>query len=192
MSTLKVDTILKRTGTGTITLGQSGDTISIPSGTTLAVTGTATGVGGENTPAFFAYLSSNQNPSQNVFTKVTFDTEDYDSDGTYDNTTNYRFTPAVAGKYLVFAQIETYGSNVSNLNYNNTRIMKNGSEYMTVSPDHRNNMPYGALSTVQAIMDLNTTDYVEIFARAHDQGDSTLTFSGNSGRPCFFGAYKLI
>ena len=34
MSTLKVDTILKRTGTGTITLGQSGDTISIPSGTT--------------------------------------------------------------------------------------------------------------------------------------------------------------
>ena len=32
MSTLKVDTILKRTGTGTISIGQSGDTISIPSG----------------------------------------------------------------------------------------------------------------------------------------------------------------
>ena len=37
MSTLKVDTILKRTGTGTITVGQSGDTVSIPSGTTLDV-----------------------------------------------------------------------------------------------------------------------------------------------------------
>ena len=36
MSTLKVDTILKRTGTGTITVGQSGDTISIP--TTLNAT----------------------------------------------------------------------------------------------------------------------------------------------------------
>ena len=143
------------------------------------------------TPAFFAYLSSNQNPSQNVYTKVTFDTEDVDSDGTYDNSTNYRFTPAVAGKYLVFAQIETYGSNVSNLNYNNTRIMKNGSEYMTASPDHRNNMPYGALCTVQAIMTLDDNDYVEIFARAHDQGDSTLTFSGNGGRPCFFGAYRI-
>ena len=46
MSTLKVDTILKRTGTGTITLGQSGDTISIPSGATLnsAGTNTLTGV----------------------------------------------------------------------------------------------------------------------------------------------------
>ena len=39
MSTLKVDTILKRTGTGTITVGQSGDTISIPSGATLSVAG---------------------------------------------------------------------------------------------------------------------------------------------------------
>ena len=45
MSTLKVDTILKRTGTGTITLGQSGDTVDIPSGATLDVTGaTVTGL----------------------------------------------------------------------------------------------------------------------------------------------------
>ena len=40
MSTLKVDTILKRSGTGTITLGQSGDTISIPSGATITNSGT--------------------------------------------------------------------------------------------------------------------------------------------------------
>ena len=40
MSTLKVDTILKRTGTGTITVGQSGDTITIPSGATLSNQGT--------------------------------------------------------------------------------------------------------------------------------------------------------
>ena len=32
MSTLKVDTILKRSGTGTITLGQSGDTVTLGSG----------------------------------------------------------------------------------------------------------------------------------------------------------------
>jgi len=32
MSTLKVDTILKRTGTGTITLGQSGDTVTLGTG----------------------------------------------------------------------------------------------------------------------------------------------------------------
>ena len=46
MSKLKVDTILKKAGTGTITIGQSGDTISIPSGATLANSGTATGFDG--------------------------------------------------------------------------------------------------------------------------------------------------
>ena len=51
MSTLKVDTILKRTGTGTITVGQSGDTISIPSGATLNSAGTNTLEGISNTPA---------------------------------------------------------------------------------------------------------------------------------------------
>ena len=39
MSTLKVDEILKRTGTGTITIGQSGDTINIPSGASLSAAG---------------------------------------------------------------------------------------------------------------------------------------------------------
>ena len=47
MSTLKVDTILKRTGTGTITVGQSGDTIDFPTGTTISGSGA-------NTPAFQA------------------------------------------------------------------------------------------------------------------------------------------
>ena len=44
MSTLKVDTILKRTGTGTIAIGQSGDTLSLTGTTNItgntAITGT--------------------------------------------------------------------------------------------------------------------------------------------------------
>ena len=51
MSTLKVDTILKRTGTGTITVGQSGDTITIPSGATLNSAGTNTLEGINNNPS---------------------------------------------------------------------------------------------------------------------------------------------
>ena len=43
MSTLKVDEILKRTGTGTITIGQSGDTVTIPSGATLNAAGSTSG-----------------------------------------------------------------------------------------------------------------------------------------------------
>ncbi len=44
MSTLEVNKITPSTGTS-ITLGDSGDTFTIPSGVTLANSGTATGFG---------------------------------------------------------------------------------------------------------------------------------------------------
>ena len=42
MSTLKVDTILKRSGTGTITIGQSGDTVTLGSGASSSGFGAST------------------------------------------------------------------------------------------------------------------------------------------------------
>ena len=93
MSTLKVDQILKRTGTGTITLGQSGDTIAIPSGATISNSGTATGFGGDGTPKFYAKKNADQTGiTDHAMTKVTFQTEEFDSDNAFDNSTNYRFT----------------------------------------------------------------------------------------------------
>ena len=43
--TLKVGTITTSSGSGTITLGQSGETVTIPSGVTLTNSGTASGFG---------------------------------------------------------------------------------------------------------------------------------------------------
>jgi len=80
VSTIKVDTIKNRAGTATIT--------------TADVT---------NAPAFEAQVTSNQTISDNTATKVTFDNEIFDTDGKYDHSTNYRFTPTVAGKYFVYA-----------------------------------------------------------------------------------------
>jgi hypothetical protein len=44
--TLKVSNIQTSSGSGTITIGQSGETVSIPSGCTIANSGTATGFSG--------------------------------------------------------------------------------------------------------------------------------------------------
>ena len=49
MSKIEVDTIEPQSGT-TLTIGASGDTITIPSGATITNSGTATGFGGANTP----------------------------------------------------------------------------------------------------------------------------------------------
>ena len=54
----------------------------------------------KNTPAFEAYLSSAQSVSDATSTKAQPNTELFDTDSAYDNSSTYRFTPQVAGKYI--------------------------------------------------------------------------------------------
>ena len=82
--------------------GNTADTITIPSGATLTNNGTATGFA-SSTPAFLATRDSNQSISANTTTKIQYDDESFDTDNTYDNSSNYRFTPGVSGKYVIGA-----------------------------------------------------------------------------------------
>ena len=59
----------------------------------------------ENTPAFLAKQSGTQNINNTTWTKVQFNSEVFDTDGTYDHSSNYRFTPGVAGKYFFYLGI---------------------------------------------------------------------------------------
>jgi len=102
MSTLKVDTILKRTGTGTISIGQSGDTISIPSGATLNSAGTNTLEGIVNTPSFKVILASAQSIAHNTSTVVAYDTEIYDTDNAISSGV-FTVPSGKAGKYFFTA-----------------------------------------------------------------------------------------
>tara|TARA_R100000654_G_scaffold25213_1_gene48558 strand:+ start:549 stop:1121 length:573 start_codon:yes stop_codon:yes gene_type:complete len=187
MSTLKVDTILKRTGTGTITLGQSGDTISIPSGTTLSVSGTATGVGEVNTPAFQSYMSSNQSFSASTYTKVALANEYYDTDNAYDTST-YRFTvpSGKGGKYLFYCMGD-FDLGGNNSKYGNLRFMINGGTDQQVGSG---NVAFGGASnnsngiTMTRTLTLNAGDYVELFGW---QNNGTR----NLWNPVFFGGHRL-
>ena len=69
MSKLETNQVDPSTGT-TLTLGTSGDTIAIPSGVTIANSGTATGFGEDNTPAFSAKRTSTQAIANNTMTTV--------------------------------------------------------------------------------------------------------------------------
>src|SRR6056300_1669589 len=101
MSDLFVDNIKHQSsqGSGTITLGASGETIALASGAEVS------GFTGQNYPAFEAHLSADQFISDAVTTVVQFDTEVLDTDNYYDNSTNYRYTPLVAGKYFFYTQL---------------------------------------------------------------------------------------
>ncbi len=80
---------------------------------TYAFTGTVTGAGGVNTPAFEAVLTASTTINHDTNTKVNLNTEIFDTDNMYDNSSNYRFTPTIAGKYYIYVSIT--GKSTNNL-----------------------------------------------------------------------------
>ena len=195
-SILKVDTIQDQSGNNiinenadTITIGASGDTITVPTGATLTVP--SGGLSGQNYPAFEAYLSASQSVTDNVETKVQIDTVDYDIGGYFDNSTNYRYTPLVAGKYFVYTNINTLTGTASTIRHSYNSIFKSGSRYKQTQNDYRNNDVYQSATYNSAVIDMNgTTDYLEIFGNLDATG-GTPGFDGGSDRITYFGAYRI-
>ncbi len=195
MSTLKVDTILKRTGTGTITVGQSGDTISIPSGATLNSAGTNTLTGIDNTPSFGATASSTQSISNGGFVKVTLDTEDWDTDSAFDSSTNYRFTvpSGKGGKYLF--NYGAYLVSMTTNGYFQLQLYKNGAElresafraYMSATATSSMNI------TSSICVDLSAADYIEFYVIQDnsDGGGGSRTLSDSNYKPFLTGMKVL-
>ena len=150
-------------------------------------------VGGiQMTPAFHAYLSSVQNISAATSVKVQIDTEVFDSDNCYDNTTNYRFTPTVAGKYFVYGTITIDASSNSSLENAYAFLYKNGARIsQTESTFSNNNIRRISQHTYQ-VVDMNgTTDYIELFGR-QDGGASPAFEGGATNKDSIFGAYRII
>jgi hypothetical protein len=141
-------------------------------------------------PAFEAYLSADQDITESVDTKVQFDTEVFDTDNCYDNTTNYRFTPTVAGKYFVYLFIRGDSKDVSKLDFLFSRLYKNGSIYRESLIDLRNNFGRQATTSISTVVNMNgTTDYLEGFLRVDTQATTPKAESNN--KSCYFGAYRI-
>ena len=125
-------------------------------------------------PAFSAYQSTLQAVATATFTKLQFQTEEFDTASGFD-TANGRFTPKVAGYYAINAGV-SYAAAVAPAICS---IYKNGSEYKR--GHHANSSTIG--STVQCLVYLNgSTDYVEAYAYQGSGGsvntsaDSKMTY----------------
>ena len=185
--TLKVSNIQTSSGSGTITLGQSGETVDFSNGTATLNSGM------KATPAFEAYQSATQTGvSDAVWTKMTMNTETFDTDGNYDSSSNYRFTPTTAGKYFVYVMGGCLSDTTYKLNVANIAIYKNGSSLrttnITVNGADRLNE---ATTTTTAIVDMNgSSDYLEAYARVNvTTGTGSIDARSAAGG---FGAYRII
>ena len=145
--------IIAGSTSGTITL----DTPAV-AGTQTATLPSATGtvmVSG-NMPAFSAYISATQSVTSGTDTKIAFNTEEFDTANAFDSTTNYRFTPQVAGYYQISIGLTGAGTAVTDVEI---AIYKNGSYY-------KRGMTQGSSNQVgmSVLMYLNgSTDYIEFY-----------------------------
>ena len=150
------------------------------------------GVAVANTPAFEANLSAEQNASDDVFTKMDFDEEVFDTDGAYDHTTNQRFTvpSGQAGKYHIYSNVVLGSGSNTDLVDAKVAIYKNGSVYSrTIMNNETNYTRYTQLS-IASTMVLSAGDYVEIYAQVN-RASGSVEFRAQN-REATFGGYKII
>tara|TARA_R110002020_G_C16229725_1_gene768230 strand:- start:232 stop:813 length:582 start_codon:yes stop_codon:yes gene_type:complete len=172
-SEIKANKISPATGTA-FTLGDSGDTFTIPSGATLANSGTATGFGASNIVTAVS-RATDQTVTKNALTKFQFNVEDADPEGWFDSSTNYRFQPDQSGNYLVIVNL--FSSNVaSSGDMIDGYIYKNGSEYFSAEFD-KANYDFVNTNVFSCWVNLNgSSDFIEVYVRWGANG--TLTFKG--------------
>jgi hypothetical protein len=135
-------------------------------------------------PAFQAYIGTQQSISTSTTTKIAYDTEIFDTDNMYDATTNYRFTPTVAGKYFVYARYRISSGGERD----QISIYKNGSEFARSTQNGPSQL---TSSLITEILTLNgSSDYIEAYAW-HNNGSTQHLDEGTSPHYSTFGAYRI-
>jgi hypothetical protein len=135
-------------------------------------------------PVFSAYLTSNQSFSNNTWTKITLNAETFDTNSNFDSSTNYRFTPTVAGYYQMNACIwQNWGS--GQFSVCSISFYKNGTSYK-LSQWNTSSL-YGMQTLSDVIYFNGSTDYVELYV--NQNGGSGPTAIGGSANTWMSGAF---
>ena len=145
-SILKVDTIQNTGGTTGLTIDSSGSVLP-------------------KTPTFSALTSGSVTVSSGYSdTKLTFDTEEWDVGGYFDTST-HRYTPLVAGYYLV-----TVSAGLTSTTPVRTKIYKNGS--LERGGPAVETAAYGYNNSITtALVSMNgSSDYLEGYVQASSSG----------------------
>lgn len=143
-SVLKVDTIKSLTGNEAITISESGVPLL-------------------NVPAFRAYVGTLQSVTNAAYSKAQLNAIDFDTNSWFDNTTNYRYTPQIAGYYQLSFSTFVSGTGLTTVQAslwkNNVQNLVGSYTVVSAQTD--------IFSTGSGLVYLNgTTDYVELFVYA--------------------------
>lgn len=129
-----------------------------------------------NGPAFSVYQGTTQTLSPNIYTKVALNTERFDTNSNFDSTTNYRFTPTVAGYYQI--NYGLYGTTTSSMTNFVGALYKNGAVY---EYGHINNLSSNQQYVSASLVYMNgSTDYLELYILVNGTGTLSATAAAGS------------
>jgi len=149
-------------------------------------TGTVSGAGETNTPAFNIYLGSTQNVSDSTSTKVALDQVIIDTDSGFDATNDRWTVPSgKAGKYVVSFRVLGAGggggSGANSQTDNLQAVLKlNGTIIAGGNIDFRSNPIREARLGDTVLLDLSVGDYIEVWGTVVRAGSNTPYFGGGT------------
>jgi hypothetical protein len=147
------------------------------------------GIGGTNTPAFAVKLSGDQTISNDTLTKITFDTEIYDTDNAFASN-KFTVPSGKAGKYFINLQSKYHVTT----DYRGviTYIYKNGSTIQQIRMRVMYNSTLFNDGETQlaatGVLDLSEGDYIEGYGYIFSPNGGTLKILAD----CTMTGFKLI
>ena len=177
--------------TGNVT-GSGANLTNIPAG---QLTGALPAISGANLtgipiipPLFRVIRSDYQVLANNTDTVIEFDNDSssasFDSNGFF-NTSNYRFTPTIAGYYQLTAQLE-FSLNSGN-NLFGLMIFKNGSEYLRIRRWNDGSNSNVNINVTGIVAFNGSSDYAQAYGWQNSGGN--ISIIQGSGRTFFEGHY---
>ena len=155
--------------------------------------------GGNNAPAFQAYLSSNQTISDDTWTKIECDTEDFDTGSGYDNSSTYLYTVPTGegGVYWIYFHGDISADANDHFSYAGMDIRINAETNSTASFSNwfslRGNPGRGIHAWCGGMRTLAAADTIGFFLYGKDEpGSHSFTVNGSARRDNLVGAYKMI
>jgi len=137
-------------------------------------------------PAFSAYMTNGSagiSTGSTTSTKIILDTEEFDTNNCFDSTTNYRFTPTVAGYYQINGAVTlavpaTTGGAAA-------QLYKNGTNFCIGAASGTANLFPTAF--VGSLIYFNgSSDYIELYIY---NGAGTTTTTGYGRDQCYMNGY---
>ena len=179
VSQIKVNEIIKQSGSSGDTITLTGSTVTMPSGATLTNFP-------DNTPIFLAYHDGDRDVSNSTETKVIAGTEIIDTDSAYDTSTGRFTVPSGKAGYYKFTAVFTHRNTSNDQTGSGFAFYKNGSknpfQYSSSQfTGHRNDT-----RSYNYIFNLAVGDYIEFYA--FTQGTSS---TAKIERPTVMG-HKLL